>query len=92
MTAVMPSSSGASWAERKMVVGPSAPPMMPIDAASGSSKTPVASAPQKATNMPTCAAAPSSSVLGLEMTGLKSVSAPSPRKMIGGRMFQNERP
>ena len=53
---------------------------------------PVARAPQKATKMPTCAAAPSSSVLGLAITGLKSVIAPSPRKMIGGRMSQNVRP
>ena len=75
-----------------MVVGPSAPPIMPMEAASGSSNRPVASAPQNATKMPTCAAAPRSSVLGLDMTGPKSVSAPSPRKMMGGRMFQNERP
>ena len=52
MTAVMPSSSGASFAEMKMVVGPSAPPMMPMDAASGISNSPVASAPQKAAKMP----------------------------------------
>ena len=45
MTAVIPRISGASLAERKIVVGPSAPPIMPIEAASESSKTPVARAP-----------------------------------------------
>ena len=92
MTAVMPRISGARLADRNIVVGPSAPPIMPMEAASDNSNTPVASAPQKATKMPTCAAAPRSRVLGLDMTGPKSVIAPSPRKMIGGSMFQNERP
>ena len=38
----MPSSSGASFAERKIEVGPSAPPMIPMAAASPISKRPVA--------------------------------------------------
>ena len=80
-----------------MVVGPSAPPMMPMAAASGRvNDNPgirsAVSAPQKATNMPTCAAAPSSSVLGLERMGPKSVIAPIPRNIRGGRMFQKDRP
>ena len=71
MTAVMPSISGARRAVRKIVVGPSAPPIIPMDAASESSNAPVASAPQNATKMPTCAAAPSRRVLGFDMSGPK---------------------
>ena len=89
---MIPSISGARMAERKIVVGPSAPPMIPIAAASPTSKRPVASAPQNATNMPTCAAAPSSNVFGFAMTGPKSVNAPSPRNISGGRMSQCSRP
>ena len=92
MTAVMPSSSGASLAVMKMVVGPSAPPMMPMEAASGMVNSPVASAPQNAAKIPICAAAPSSSVFGLAIIGPKSVPAPSPRNISGGRMFQKARP
>ena len=84
-------------AERNIVVGPSAPPMMPMDAASLVEKSIpisgtrlIASAPQKATNMPTCAAPPRSSVLGFAIIGVKSVSAPSPRNIKGGSMFQKE--
>ena len=78
-------------------MGPSAPPMMPIEAASPSEKSPMLSsvtprAPQNAMKIPTCAAAPSSSVLGLAISGLKSVSAPMPMKMIGGRMFHEYSP
>ena len=63
-------------AERNIVVGPSAPPMMPIDAASLVEKSIpisgtrlIARAPQKATKMPTCAAPPRSSVLGFAIIG-----------------------
>ena len=82
----MPSSSGASRAEAKIVVGPSAPPMMAIAPASLMSK-PTTRAIQRAANTPIWAAAPSSSVFGLAMIGPKSVSAPKPRKISGGRMF-----
>ena len=36
------------------------------------------------TKMPSCAAAPMSKLLGLAMSGPKSVIAPMPRKMSGG--------
>ena len=92
MTAMMPSMSGASLADMKMLVGPSAPPMMPMEAASGMVNSPVASAPQNAAKMPIWAAAPSSSVLGFAIIGPKSVPAPSPRNIRGGRIFQKARP
>ena len=46
--AIAPSSSGASFVVRKMAVGPSAPPMMPMEAACGPVK-PSRIAPKKAT-------------------------------------------
>lgn len=39
---------------------------------------------KKAVYTPSCAAAPSSRVLGLAITGPKSVMAPRPRKIRGG--------
>jgi len=75
-----------------MAVGPSAPPMMPIDAASlrpNLMKSPVASerqsAPNSAMKMPNCAAAPSSAVRGLAISGPKSVIAPTPMKIMIGK-------
>ena len=66
-----------------MAVGPSAPPMMPMEAASGPVK-PSSTAPKKATNTPNCAAAPSSRLLGFASRGPKSVMAPTPRKISEG--------
>ena len=68
-----------------MVVGPSAPPMIPIDAASPGVKPRSRFAPMAATNTPSWAAAPSRNVIGRASSGRKSVSAPTPRKITGGR-------
>ena len=46
----MPSKSGAKLEVRKIVVGPSAPPIIPIEAASLRVKYPVRDAPQKETS------------------------------------------
>jgi hypothetical protein len=68
-----------------MVVGPSAPPMIPIEAASPGRKPNRAWAPIAATKTPSWAAAPSMNVIGRASRGRKSVSAPTPRKITGGR-------
>ena len=87
-----PSRSGLSREARKIAVGPSAPPMMPMAAASWSEKSMagtsslMASDPSRVKKMPNCAAAPSISVLGLAMSAPKSVRAPTPRKMSSGKM------
>ena len=81
--AMGPRSSGASFVVRKMAVGPSAPPMMPMEAAWGPVK-PSSTAPKKAMNTPSWAAAPSSRLLGLASRGPKSVMAPTPMKMSDG--------
>ena len=81
--AIAPSSSGASFVVRKMAVGPSAPPMMPMEAACGPVK-PSRIAPKKATNTPSWAAAPSSRLFGSAISGPKSVIAPTPMKMMDG--------
>ena len=86
-----PSKWGESWLARKMAVGPSAPPMMPMEAASKRSKSmpgtylESSSAPMRVVKMPNWAAAPSSAVLGLASIGPKSVMAPMPMKMIRGK-------
>ena len=85
-----PSSSGASLEVRKIAVGPSAPPMMAMEAACFSenpSPRPsalIAHAPRKVKKIPPCAAAPSRKLFGFAISGPKSVIAPMPRKMIGG--------
>ena len=66
-----------------MAVGPSAPPMMPTEAAC-SGVMPKIKAPKNAVKMPSCAAAPSSRDLGLAIRGPKSVIAPTARKISGG--------
>ena len=81
--AMGPRSSGASRVVRKMAVGPSAPPMMPMEAAWGPVK-PSTMAPKKATKTPSCAAAPSSRLLALAIRGPKSVMAPTPMKIRDG--------
>ena len=68
-----------------MEVGPSAPPMMPIEAASCEVK-PSQTAPMKVANTPNCAAPPRMRVFGRAMSGPKSVRAPTPRKMSGGKI------
>jgi len=96
ITAVTPKISGDRVAAKKIVVGPSAPPIIAIDAASFSPKSipkfPAKIAPQKATKIPICAAAPNKSVLGLAIIGAKSVKDPIPKKIIGGKKFQYDNP
>jgi hypothetical protein len=79
-----PRRCGASWLARKMEVGPSAPPMIPMAAASLSVKPSRKAADRAATRMPNWAAAPSMNVTGRASSGRKSVSTPTPRKMMGG--------
>ena len=74
---------GASLDERKMAVGPSAPPMIPI-APAWLGSNPMSRAMIYAPKIPNCAAAPISINLGLEISAEKSVMAPIPRKMSGG--------
>ena len=74
---------GLSFDERKMAVGPSAPPMMAMPAAWFGSK-PRPSATIYAPKMPNCAAAPISMSFGLAMSAEKSVMAPMPRNTSGG--------
>ena len=85
------SSSGASLEVSQMAVGPSAPPMMPMEAACSGEKLmmpPVMPAmlpaSMNAAKMPNWAAAPSSRLFGLASSGPKSVMAPTPRKMSDG--------
>ena len=81
--AIAPSNSGASLLVRKMAVGPSAPPMMPMEAACGPVK-PRQIAPKKATKTPSCAAAPRSRLYGSALSGPSSVMAPTPMKIREG--------
>ena len=92
-TAIEPSSCGASFEVRNIAVGPSAPPMIPIEAASLNEKStpsiPVrlnAQAPRKVTKIPSCAAAPSSKLLGFAIRGPKSVIQPIPKNISGGNI------
>ncbi len=66
-----------------MDVGPSAAPMMPIDAASFKSN-PSKAAKANVKNIPNCAAAPNSSILGLDKSGPKSIIAPIPMNKSSG--------
>ena len=85
-----PSRSGARREVRKMEVGPSAPPMMPMEAASWRVKSmpgirvESTRAPSSAPKIPSWAAAPRSAVLGLAMSGPKSVMAPTLMKISRG--------
>ncbi len=81
--AIIGRSSGASFEVRKIAVGPSAPPMIPMEAASLGAK-PKATATTNATAIPTCAAAPRKRLDGLAISGPKSVIAPMPRKIREG--------
>ena len=69
--------------ERKIAVGPSAPPMMPMAPASLGRK-PTCMASRYAPKIPICAAAPINIRRGCEIRAEKSVIAPMPRKMSGG--------
>ena len=75
--------SGASFEDRKMAVGPSAPPMIPMAPASLGMK-PMDNASRYAPKIPICAAAPIRISLGCEIRAEKSVIAPMPRKISGG--------
>ena len=66
-----------------MAVGPSAPPMMPMELASAEVK-PSRRAVIKAIRYLTAPAAPNSRDFGLAIRGAKSVIAPTPAKMSGG--------
>ena len=81
--AMGPNSQGASLEVRKIAVGPSAPPVIPMEAASGP-VNPKRIARKKATKTPNWAEAPMSMLLGLDSRGPKSVIAPTPRKIRQG--------
>ena len=86
-----PSKRGESWLARKIAVGPSAPPMMPMEAASRREKSMPgipfnASAPKRVPKIPNCAAPPNKAVFGLASIGPKSVIAPTPMKIIKGKI------
>ena len=78
-----------------MAVGPSAPPMMPMEAAAliGSAPTKKSApnraakprAPKSAKKMPNCAAPPRSAIFGFAISGPKSVIAPTPMKIMIGK-------
>ncbi|MPM33313.1 hypothetical protein SDC9_79886 [bioreactor metagenome] len=64
-------------------VGPSAAPIIPIDAASFKSK-PNNAAALIVKNIPNCAAAPNNNILGFVKSGPKSIIAPIPINNING--------
>ena len=66
-----------------MDVGPSAPPMIAMDAQSAALMLSTA-APTKVKKIPPCAAAPRRKLLGEAISGPKSVIAPMPRNISGG--------
>ena len=82
-TAIGPTRWSASLVVRYIAVGPSAPPMIPIEPAS-CALNPRAIAAKNAKNIPSCAAAPMSRDLGLAISGPKSVMAPTPRNISDG--------
>ena len=82
-TAMAPMYLLPSTRETRMEVGPSAAPMMPMEAASIRSK-PNNAATVMVRNTPNWAAAPNSSNFGLESTGPKSIIAPMPIKSSSG--------
>ena len=60
-----------------MEVGPSAAPIIPMEAASFISNAPVEAARNMAINIPNWAAAPKNSITGCFNRGLKSIMAPT---------------
>ena len=90
-TAMAPSSSGAKRLVKKIAVGPSAPPIMPMEAACFmvKDKSPMcilvmAMAPISVAKIPNCAAPPKRAVFGLAINGPKSVMAPTAIKINSG--------
>ena len=81
--AIGPSNSGASFMVVKIAVGPSAPPMMPREAACCGVK-PIAREQSSTAKIPNCAPAPKIDRRRLRNIGPKSVSAPTPINIIGG--------
>ena len=73
-----------------MDVGPSAPPIIDT-AAAALSENPIAIAPRYAAKIPNCAAAPRRKLLGLAISGPKSVIAPTPMKISDGRIAHSSR-
>ena len=97
-TVMGPSNSGANSRATYMDVGPSAAPMMPIDAAclrvkAGMKLAYLLSLPRyraaiRVAKMPNCAAAPKNSMNGRLSRGAKSIIAPTAMKMrIGNNSF-----
>ena len=82
-TAIAEIKSGASLEVTIIAVGPSAPPIIAIAAAAAAEK-PRTEARINAINMPNCAPAPISILLGFAINGPKSVIAPIPRNISGG--------
>ena len=82
-TAMGPKRSGASFDVTNIAVGPSAPPMIPVEAAS-KGLNPKAVQPKNAIKIPSCAAAPKRRLFGFAISGPKSVIAPTPRKIRQG--------
>lgn len=74
---------GAKVFVTKIAVGPSAPPIIPIDDASWG-VNPNNNAPKKVIKIPIWAAAPKIMLFGLEINGPKSVVAPMPKKIRHG--------
>ena len=81
--AIAPRSSGARVFVTRIAVGPSAPPMIPIEPAC-IGENPRKRAAKNATNTPSCAPAPIKSDLGFAIRGEKSVIAPTPINMSEG--------
>ena len=74
-----------------MDVGPSAAPMMPMDAASFRSN-PRSTARLMEAKIPNWAPAPKRNILGLERSGPKSIMAPIPIKRRMGRASEASMP
>jgi len=67
-----------------MEVGPSAAPMIPIEAASAI-ENPNNLATKMVKKIPNCAAAPNRSILGFDKSGAKSIIAPMPTNKSKGK-------
>ena len=80
--AIGPSKWGASLIVVKIAVGPSAPPIIPNEAASFG-VNPIKIATSNTVKIPNCAAAPKIESRRLRNIGPKSVKAPTPIKIIG---------
>ena len=74
--AIGPSKCGANFEVKKILVGPSAPPMIPIEPASAGVKN--AYAQRKVMKIPIWAAAPMMGDFGLALSGPKSFFSPTP--------------